>query len=420
MARLYEHQGKVLLRTHGVPVPAGRVAATPDEAEAIARELGRPVVVKAQVLSGRRGRRGGVRAAETPEAAAEAARDLLGRSLDGLAVERVLVEEQVPHSQELYVAITADPARRMPAVIFSPRGGIEIEEAAREAPDQVFMDHVNIFQPYHAYRAVGLLKGADGPAGEPLAQGAAVLEALYTIFRRYDAKLVEVNPLAVTPRGVVALDARVDIDDDAIYRQPALGLQATEEAGERPPTKLELAAGTIDEEDHRGSAHFVQIDPDGSYAQGLGKIPVAFDSVGTGASLTLMDELVPLGYYPVNFCDTSGGPAASKLYRITKILLSQPQIRGYIFASCVATQRLDENMRGVGKAFRELYPGTGGHPNLPCLFVLRGAYDQDAIAVLEALGLASAPLVRILGRETTERDAARAFDALYRSWETTR
>jgi succinyl-CoA synthetase beta subunit len=227
---------------------------------------------------------------------------------------------------------------------------------------------------------------------------------------------VEINPLALTEDGVTALDARVEIDDDAIGRQAGLNLEAAEQAGERGATQLEQIAGSIDEHDHRGTVHFVQIDPDLAYVREHGMIPIGFDCVGAGASLSMMDELVPLGFYPVNFCDSSGNPVGSKLYRITKIIFSQPGIQGYVFVSCISSQQLDNTARGIIKALKELYPHTGGQPNIPAVLAFRGAWDKDAIDLLRDSGVTDGRWVRVLGREATENSVAESFRALHDEW----
>ncbi|NIN70032.1 MAG: hypothetical protein GTO63_36195, partial [Anaerolineae bacterium] len=241
---------------------------------------------------------------------------------------------------------------------------------------------------------------------------------LYQVYREYDCKLAEINPLALTDEGPVALDARVDIDDDALSRQTTLDIDFAEEAGERAATLLEIAAATIDEDDHRGTVHFVQTDPDASYARTTGKIPVGLDAVGAGTGLTIMDELVPLGYYPINFCDSSGNPVGSKFYRITKVILSQPQIEGYLFVSCVSSQQLDNAARGLIKALKELYPQTGGQPNIPCVVLFRGGWDDVAVDLFQQHSITDGRWIRVLGRDTTEKETADIFDALYKEWTT--
>ncbi|MBI4527759.1 MAG: acetate--CoA ligase family protein [Deltaproteobacteria bacterium] len=412
MARLFEHQGKRLLAQQSLAVPKSKLVSTSAEALAAARELGCPVVLKIQTLTGRRGKSGGVLFANGPEEAGEKAEILFKALPPGGSV---LVEEKARIESEFYVAVTADPSARMPVVLLSGHGGIDVEEINRS--ESLLTRRVDILKGLSLEEAVEFASQLSQLGRERTASLGQVIHSLYRLYRSYDCKLVEVNPLALCGDRFLALDARVDIDDDALYRHKDLGLEIVEESGDRPPTLLEIAAGKIDENDHRGSAHFTQIDPDGSYVRSIGKIPIGFDCVGTGVSLTLLDELAPLGYYPVNFCDTSGSPPASKLYRITKIIFSQPAIKGYIFGTCVATQRLDENVRGILKAWMELYPKTNGEPNIPCLFLLRGAYSNSAIEVLKKTGIYNSRWIRVLGTDATERDAAREFDLLYCDWE---
>jgi succinyl-CoA synthetase beta subunit len=249
---------------------------------------------------------------------------------------------------------------------------------------------------------------------------ARILCGIYQAYRKHDCKLVEINPLAITSNGVLALDARVDIDGDALGRQTELGIEMAEEAGDRGSTLLEQIAGTIDHNDHRGTVHFVQIDPDLTYVQEHGYVPIGFDCVGAGVSLTLMDELVPTGFYPVNFCDTSGNPVGSKLYRITKVIFSQPGIQGYVFMSCVSSQQLDNTARGIIKALKELYPETGGQPNIPTVLSFRGAWDEDALQLVSDHGISEGQWVRVLGRNSNEREVAMAFRDLYQEWQGSR
>jgi succinyl-CoA synthetase beta subunit len=409
MARLFEYQGKKLFVEASIPIPNGKVVSSPEEAFAAAAELGCPVVLKVQTLSGRRGKSGGILTANDPQEAREKARFLF-RNIQPNG--QMLVEQRMDVQKEIYLSVTADPSARTPVVLFSPHGGIEVEEITK--PGDLLTYRVNILKGLSSDAAVNFAQCMTDFTTKQVTSIGKIIYSLYSLYRQYDCKLVEINPLALCNGGFFALDARVDIDDDSLYRHRDLGLEIVEECGDRLPTLLEITAGKIDESDHRGSAHFTQIDPDGTYVQSLGKIPIGLDCVGTGVSLTLMDELAPLGYYPVNFCDTSGSPPASKLYRVTKVIFSQPHIRGYIFASCMATQRLDENVRGITKALKEFYPKTNGVPNIPCLFLLRGAFEKDAVKVLEKAGLYHCSKIKVLGTDATERDAALAFDALYR------
>jgi succinyl-CoA synthetase beta subunit len=387
-----------------------------EQAQQLIAELAYPLVVKAQVYAGRRGKAGGVRFVNNEAELMAAVSDLFSSSIRGLEVDMLLIEERVDVQQEIYVGVTADPSARTPVLIVCADGGVDIEEVAEKNPQAILRLPVDILRGVFIHDALGLLKGLTDLTSRQKLQVAQVLCNLYEAYREYDCKLIEINPLALTGNGVVALDARVDIDGDAMSRHTDLGIDVAEEAGERGSTLLEQIAGTIDHGDHRGTVHFVQIDPDMSFIKEHNFIPIGFDCVGAGASLTMMDELVPLGFYPVNFCDSSGNPVASKLYRITKVIFSQPGIEGYVFVSCVSSQQLDNTARGIIKALKELYPTTGGQPNIPTLLCFRGAWDEDAIQLLRDQGISSGRWVRVLGRDVTEKDAATTFQALYQEW----
>jgi succinyl-CoA synthetase beta subunit len=416
MARLLEHQGKDLLRRKGMAVPAGRVVRSVPEAREAAAEIGYPVVVKAQIPAGRRGKAGGVRFAQSEEELTVAVSSLLSAEVNGLPVESLLVEKQVSITREVYVAITADPRLRSPVALLCLEGGVDIEETIQTRPEAMLKFPVDILRGLFPYDVLNLLRDHESlSSGEKLRVAQATC-LLYEVYRAFDAKLVEVNPLGLTADEAVALDARIDLDDDALARHPELQVVSAEEAGTRGATLLEQIAAEIDRQDHRGSVHFVQIDPDLSYARQHGLIPFGFDCVGAGASLTMMDELVPLGFYPVNFCDSSGNPVGSKLYRITKVIFSQPGIEGYVFVSCVSSQQLDNTARGIIKALKELYPETGGQPNIPTILAFRGAWEKEALQLLAEHGISQGKWVRVMGREATEKDVAEAFHSLYWEW----
>lgn len=412
MVKLYEHEGKQLFAKAGIATPKGEVVCSAEEAKQAAARIGFPVVLKAQVYTGKRGKAGGILFAETAGEAFEKANEILGMKINGLPVKSVLVEEKFQIRQEFYAGILSEPGSRQPAVIFSRSGGMDVEENSGD----VAVKKVNILKGFRPYEARNLLRNMkDMPAKDINSLSGALLK-LYQFYRRYDCKLVEVNPLVITEKGLFALDAKVEIDDDSYFRQTELGVAAGEEVGARPPTALEIAAMKIDEHDHRGSVHFVQIDVDGSMAEKTGMIPIGFDGVGTGVSLTTMDELAPLGFYPVNFCDTSGNPTASKLYKATRIIFSQKHIKGYMFISCISSQQLDNTARGIIKALKELYPETGGKPDIPCLFVFRGAWDDEAVRIFEENGITECPWVEVSGRDVSEKEAAGQFSELYKKW----
>jgi succinyl-CoA synthetase beta subunit len=416
VAKLLEHQGKELLHRCGIPIPAGQVVRNMEEAQAAAEAIGYPLMIKAQIYAGKRGKSGGIcRATDMGELTAVVSR-MLGSQVRGHLVDTLLVERAVEVEGEIYAAVTADPSTRTPVMVVCAEGGVEIEEVAEARPHAVLKSPVDILRGAFPYDALNLLQSLPDLSAKQKLAVAQILCKLYEAYRRYDAKLVEINPLALVADGALALDARVDIDGDAVGRQTSLGIKPAEEAGDRSATLLEQIAATIDQGDHRGTVHFVQIDPDLSYCREHQLVPIGFDCVGAGVSLTMMDELVPLGFFPVNFCDSSGNPVASKLYRITKVIFSQPGIEGYVFVSCVSSQQLDNTARGIIKALMELYPETGGQPNLPTVLAFRGAWDQDALDLLNERGISSGKWIRVLGRDATERDVAVAFHSLYQTW----
>jgi len=386
------------------------------EAQEAAREIGYPVVVKVQVYSGKRGKAGGVRVAGDETELMTAVSEMLSSKIRGLSVNLLLIEEKCDVKQEIYVGVTADPSTRSPVVIVCADGGVDIEETTQTNPQALLKLPVDILRGVYVYDVLDLLRDVPDLTSREKIGVARIVSSLYEIYRRHDCKLVEINPLALTDRGAIALDARVDIDGDAIVRQTELNIEMAEEAGDRSATLLERIAGAIDHQDHRGTVHFVQIDPDLSYTRERGRIPFGFDCVGAGVSLTMMDELVPLGFYPINFCDSSGNPVGSKLYRITRVIFSQPGIEGYVFVSCISSQQLDNTARGIIKALKELYPETSGQPSIPTVLAFRGAWDKDAVKLLADHGISAGRWVRVLGRDVTEQDVAEVFQTLHKEW----
>lgn len=414
---MFEYQAKALLQEHEVAVPRSRLVEDVRGLADAVRDLGTPVVLKAQVLEGGRGRRGLVAFADREDEAVERGRALLAGDFWGGLPRRLLVEERVAAEQEWYVAAVTDPERRAPVLMLSSHGGVSVEEGLRSDRGLQL-----VFSPSRGIRTYQVLEAVRERYGLPsraTAGLARVCVAVAELYRETQARLVELNPLAWTGAAWLALDARVALDDDALLRRPRLrarlGLQVAEEVGGRLPTALELEAAQIDAEDHRGSVHFVQLDPGGIRARQLGLTPVAVQTVGTGAFLTVFDELVPLGYSPVNFCDTSGSPGAEKVYRATRLVLRQGSFAGFLFVSCVSSQDLVETARGILRAFQEVYAASGGVPNVPAVLCFRGWRDQEAEELFRGAALGRAGHVRVLGREASERQAVQALDELVRA-----
>jgi succinyl-CoA synthetase beta subunit len=413
MTRLFEYQAKTLLVEAGVRVPWGRVVESVEAVEAAGREAQGRVVLKPQLLEGGRGRRGLIAAAGNAEEAVRRARELVSGSFWGGLPRRLLVEEWVTAQEEWYVAVVTDTGARRPLLLVSPEGGTAVEEAlGKGAALRVYLSAT---RPLRAYEVVDALRRRYRMESRALAGLARMCAALAEVYRKTDARLVEVNPAAWTGDGWVALDARVVLDEDAAFRQRdlyrRLGLAEAEQAGGRLPTPLEVEARRIDAEDHRGSVHFVELDPGGARSRAQGLVPVAVQTVGTGVFLTLFDELVPRGYFPINFCDTSGSPPAEKVYRATRLVLSQQGFAGFLFVTCVSSQDLGETARGVLRALEEMYPEAGGVPGVPTVLCFRGWRDAQAVELLRRAGIKEGR-VKLLGREATERDAVAALDEM--------
>ena len=369
--RLTEAQGKAIFAAEGIAVPRGRLVRTP--AEAAAAALG-PVVVKAQVLAPGRGKAGGVVFAETPREARAAAAKLLGAALLGMTVETVLVEERLAIAEELYLAIALNALRGRIDVLMSRRGGADVEAAEGGAVRTVSSSSLTALEPYRAREQAREL----GLGGRPLLEFAGILHRAFALFRKADARLLENNPLVRTPDDrPIAADAILHIDDDAHFRQQRLearGIVLGEERP-RPPTAREIEAAKIDQADYRGAVHYVDLDPDGE---------VGVISVGSGFSITLVDLLRNAGLRPANFCDCSGNPPAAKVERAGRLILSMPQLQGFLVMSGVVSQPLDITAEGIVRAVAAL------RPTIPVVVLLAGNRDREAQALLKAHGIPEA------------------------------
>ena len=375
--RLTEAQGKWILHSAGVPIPQGELARSVAEAEQIARDYANGVVMKAQVLSPGRGLHNGVRFAKDAAEVATLAQAMLHTSIQGEFVSSILVEERMAVVAELYLAVRINSSRRCIDIITSQLGGNGIEEKARISPERflVTTHRRNIpFFPYEA-RSIALRTGLRGKS---LLSFADMIVRLYTAFCRFDARLLEINPVGLLPDGrVIALDAIALLDDDASFRLKQLeeiGLSVGEEKT-RPPTERELLAAAIDRDDYRGAVHYVDLDPQGE---------VGVISVGSGFSIALMDMLDTAGMTQANFCDCSGNPSADKVKRATQLVLSIPSVRGFLFASGVVSQPVDITARGIITAFQET------PPSVPVVIRLAGDRDREGCEMLRAAGVAHA------------------------------
>ncbi len=373
MARLFEYQGKQLLKASKMPVPQGEVATTPEQARKIAEKIGRPVAVKAQVWVGGRGKAGGIQFAQTPAEAEEVARRLLGSQIKNLKVEKVLVEEKLDIDREYYVGVIIDASRqvRAPVIMFSTEGGMDIESVP---PEKISQMTVDVIRGLRLYDALNLAVRLQVPNKFLPAVGQAIM-SLFQTFKTSDCRTAEINPLIITKDGkVLAGDCRMAIDDSSVYRHPELEINVARESP-TPPTELDEIAWWIEEGDLRGTAYIAQMVPE---IKGLGY--VGYHGIGGGGAILGVDALNRQGLKIANYADTSGNPPAAKVYRAAKVIFSQPGIEGYMLGGfIVANQEQWHHAHGVVKALREELPKR---PGFPVVLLLCGNKEKEALEIL--------------------------------------
>ena len=348
-----EHAAKALLRARGLPVPEGRMADSAEAAAEAARALGGPCVVKAQVPAGKRGKAGGIRPVGSPDEARAAAAEILGMTIGGYRVERLLVEERIAIAAELYAAVSTDPASRGPVLLFSAMGGVEVEEIAAAHPGAMRRIEIDIAAGLTAGQAAAALEGVDLP-GEPGAV-AHLLAELYAAYRALDAELLEINPLALTDDGgLLCLDCKYTLDDSSAARQAPV---AETGAPERM-TALEAEA-------HAAGLKYIELD---------GNVGVLAN--GAGLTMTTMDAIAHYGGRPANFLEI-GGEAYTKAETALTILLKNPGIRSLLVNFCGAFARTAVMAEGVVQAWQKLDPDS------PVFFSIHGTGEEAAVALVE-------------------------------------
>jgi succinyl-CoA synthetase beta subunit len=377
--RFYEYEAKALFARHGAPLLKGRVARSPGEARAITAEVGGPVVLKSQVLTGGRMKAGGVKFADTPDEAARAAEAVLALEINGHKPRGVLVEERAAVAQEYFAAVTWDGRRKLPVIVFSDMGGIDIEEVAEKHPEHVSRTHLSTLTPFLPYKAKEAV-AAVGVTGDALTRITPVVATLVDIFLRYDLTLAEINPLGKTADGrFLVLDGHVDLEGDArdkharIVQELGIGKEETREA--RPPTPFEIRGAEVDAADHRGVAGNVkEFDGDLGLIIGAG-----------GGSLTLFDAIRKHGGRPANYCEIGGNPSVRKTCELTKLILSKPGVRKIaVMMNVVSNTRVDIVARGVLKGCVE----SGRTPaDTIAIFRIPGAWEDDGFTILRKYGV---------------------------------
>jgi succinyl-CoA synthetase beta subunit len=373
MARLFEYQGKQLLKQAKMPIPQGEVATTPEEARKIAEKIGKPVAIKAQVWAGGRGKAGGIQFAQNPAEAEQVAKALLGSQIKNLTVEKVLVEEKLDIDKEYYAGVIIDASRevRAPVIMFSTEGGMDIEAVPH---DKIAQMNVDVIRGLRLYDALNLAVELKVPTKFLAPVGQAIL-SLFQTFKEYNCRTAEINPLVITKDGkVLAGDCRMSIDDSSVYRHPELGIEVAREAP-TPPTELDKIAWWIEEGDLRGTAYIAQMVPEIKELNYVG-----YHGIGGGGAILGVDALNRQGLKIANYADTSGNPTAAKVYRTAKVIFSQPGIEGYMLGGfIVANQEQWHHAHGVVKALREELPRR---PGFPVVLLLCGNKEKEARQIL--------------------------------------
>jgi succinyl-CoA synthetase beta subunit len=330
---LYEYQGKELFRRFGIPTSDGGLASTPEEARGAAEEIGGQVVVKAQVLTGGRGKAGGVKLAEDPADAEEKARAILGLDINGHVVRRLWVERASEIAKEYYLSVTFDRGEKQPLLMLTKEGGVEIEQVAAETPEKLARLHVDPLEGYQPYQARRLIYGAGIDEPDEQKQVLAIVGKLYDCFVSMDAMLCEINPLIVTPDGEVrALDSKFTVDDNALYRHPDVAEMRDPESA--PPE--ERAA-------REKGVTYVKLD---------GEVGI----LGNGAGLVMstLDVIALAGGRPANFCDLGGGGDAQGVVDALEVITADPQVRSIFFNIFGGITRCDEVARGILQALGQM------------------------------------------------------------------
>jgi succinyl-CoA synthetase beta subunit len=358
---IHEYQAKDLLRAEGVPIPAGEIATTPEQVEAIAKKIGGMVVVKAQVHTGGRGKAGGVKLAKTPAEAREIASKILGMKINGLTVYTVLVTAAADIASEAYVGIILDRATKKPVFMVSPAGGIDIEEVAAKTPEKILKLPIDTrygLQPYQASE-LGFFLFDDV---KKVRAAAKIMTQLYQAFMKSDASLAEINPLVVTPAGeVLALDAKISVDDNALDRHADLAALRDETA--EAPSEVEARNANLT---------FIKLD---------GNVGCVVN--GAGLAMATMDLVKYYGGEPANFLDIGGSSNPEKVVNALRIITEDPSVKVILFNIFGGITRTDDVANGIVTA-------TKANPlKIPIVIRLTGTNEEIAMKILHENGFSA-------------------------------
>ncbi len=377
---LLEYQGKQLFARHGVPVPKGQPARTVEDAVAAAEAVGYPCAIKAQVQIGGRGKLGGIKIANDRAEAEEYSRAILGMDIRGLTVHELWIEGASQIASEYYASVVFDRSAKAPLVMLSTKGGMDIEQVADEDPDAIATLHVDPllgFQDFHG-RRLAFEAGVDADVVRPVG---AMLAKLYDVFTSEEATLVEVNPLIITPeRDVKALDAKVTLDDNALYRHGD-NADLRDLSGEDRQERMAKERGLT----------YVKLDGD-----------VGILANGAGLSMSTLDVVAEAGGIPANFLDAGGGSRADAITSAVEVILSDPKVKAVLFNIFGGITRGDEVAKGLIEAFKQI--GAGGK-SIPFVVRLDGTNGEEGRAML-----AEAQLPNVYTESTMDGAAAKVVE----------
>jgi len=356
---IHEYQARALLKAQGIPMLDGDVASTPTEAEAIARRLGGTIVIKAQVHAGGRGKAGGVRLAKNPGEALDHAAEILGMQIKGLTVQKVLVVPAAEIASESYLGLIMDRETQRPVFMASSAGGVDIEEVAHKSPEKIVRFPVDPTYGLFPHQALRLAFALYRDFAQVKA-AARIMEQLYAAFLANGASLAEINPLVTTPDGrVLALDAKIVIDDNELFWRPDLGL-LRDETAEQPS---EAAA-------RRANLSFIKLDGD-----------VGCVVNGAGLAMATMDLVKYYGGEPANFLDIGGSSSPEKVINALKIITADPHVKAILFNIFGGITRTDDVANGIVAATRQF------KVKVPIVIRLTGTNEAEAIRILNAVGM---------------------------------
>ncbi len=376
--KLHEYQSKFRFADYGIPIPRGKVANTPGEAFEIAKEIDGPVVVKAQVLAGGRGKAGGIKVAESPEETEKLATDILNMTIKGLRVRKVLIDPAANIKTEIYLGITLDRSARRSVMMASAAGGVDIEEVAAKTPEKIIREWISPYIGLRDYQARNLASGIELPR-ELVKSFTQIAKGLYTCYNESDASLAEINPLVITDEGeLLAVDGKMVLDDNALFRQPDLA--EMRDADEEAPAESQA---------RQAGLSYVKLD---------GEIGCMVN--GAGLAMATMDMTKIFGGSPANFLDIGGGAQADKVATALNIILADPNVKAVLFNIFGGITRCDEVARGILAALDE------AKPDLPMVIRLVGTNEEEGRALL-----AEASLPNMTTATTLAEAAQKAVEA---------